>query len=256
MLYMVIWLIEYLYIQNESLEVKESNPKIELVEIKRKIPGLIEQLGHGKMKWAKEKQILKELEHLQRREVLLDGKIKEAESKIPFSIHRPRHNWYYGSMNKYDLKQHLHRCLKEIKDFEEQEKVAKMQRIPQMVELEKQISSLENKHNILKQEEQITKDCLLALEIQVKKQIALYERYCKLQKKAQELATQKKLDTLEKLSLREIEEFMSRWTNDDEFRANYIRSIELSLANRDLCSDGRMLLDPSEMIIASSTCTI
>uniref|UniRef100_A0A803LZS5 Uncharacterized protein n=1 Tax=Chenopodium quinoa TaxID=63459 RepID=A0A803LZS5_CHEQI len=231
--------------KNENLEVKESNPKTELVEIKRKIPRLVEQLGHGKTKWVKEKQILKELEHLQRREVLLDGKIKEAEPKIPKSIERrPRYlYWYYDSMNKYELKQHLCSCLKEIKEHEEQEKVAKMQRIPQMVELEKQISSLEKKYNILKQEEQKTKDCLLALEFQVNKQIALYEKYCKVQKMVQELATQKKLVTLEKLSLKEIEEFMSRWTNDNEFRANYIRSIQLSLANRDLCCDGRMLLN-------------
>uniref|UniRef100_A0A803NAZ7 Uncharacterized protein n=1 Tax=Chenopodium quinoa TaxID=63459 RepID=A0A803NAZ7_CHEQI len=100
-----------------------------------------------------------------------------------------------------------------------------MQRIPQMVELEKQISSLENKHNILKQEEQITKDCLLALEIQVKKQIALYERYCKLQKKAQELATQKKLDTLEKLSLREVKKIPDIFVSS----THYLSSFKMSL---------------------------
>ncbi|KNA24604.1 hypothetical protein SOVF_014160 [Spinacia oleracea] len=95
---------------NEDLE-EESDPDIELAEIAEKIEKLSSQLGHGKTNWATEKQLLKELEPLQRRRLILEAEVKQAEAKIPKSK-LIRHSkfeywqgWRFGS--KYELKRNI-----------------------------------------------------------------------------------------------------------------------------------------------------
>ncbi|XP_056690586.1 uncharacterized protein [Spinacia oleracea] len=169
---------------------------MEVKEIKERILKLSKRLGHGKTKWAEEKQILKELEHLQTQTELPNGQVKEAEAAI--EIHWCRN---YGS--KFDLKRYIHECLKKIREYEEQDKVAKLQCIPEIAKMERKLATLEKKYNIVKQEEEKANDRLVklqhipVLEMQVEKQVTLYKKYCKILNKAEELATHKSLATLE-----------------------------------------------------------
>ncbi|XP_021749114.1 proton pump-interactor BIP103-like [Chenopodium quinoa] len=239
---------------NEDLE-EESNPDIELAEIMERIEKLRVQVGHGKTNWAIEKQILKELEPLERRRELLEPEVKQANAKIPKATSHDEHWPYiygYGyARSKYDLKREIRKCVKRIREEVDpnygrnEQKQAEVER--QIFKIQKQLTPLENRYDIVKQEEEKATTTILKLQIQMKEEIALNDKFCKLQEKVKELVTKKDLVSLEELSCKNNEEFMSRWTHDDTFRANYATSVQQSLANRGLSKDGR-LQDLSEVI--------
>ncbi|KNA03766.1 hypothetical protein SOVF_205970, partial [Spinacia oleracea] len=190
---------------NEDLE-EESDPDIELAEIVKKIEELSSQLGHGKTNWATEKQFLKDLEPLQRRRVILEPEVKQAEAKIPKPQLVRRRNfeywqtWRHGS--KYELKRNIRKCLKEIRveypDFWNEKKLA--QRNQRVSQIEKELEFLEERFDILERKEEEATKSVMKLQIQRKYEIDLKHKYCELKQKVQELEIEKDWVLLEELS--------------------------------------------------------
>ncbi|XP_056691582.1 uncharacterized protein [Spinacia oleracea] len=191
--------------KNEDLE-EESDPDIELAEIVKKIEELSSQLGHGKTNWATEKQFLKDLEPLQRRRVILEPEVKQAEAKIPKPQLVRRRNfeywqtWRHGS--KYELKRNIRKCLKEIRvkhpDFWNGKKQA--QRNQRISQIEKELKPLEKRFDILKRKEEEASKSVIELQIQKKHEIDLKHKYCELKQKFQDFETETDWVLLEELS--------------------------------------------------------
>ncbi|XP_056691580.1 uncharacterized protein [Spinacia oleracea] len=190
---------------NENLE-EESDPDIELAEIVERIEKLSSQLGHGKTNWATEKQLLKELEPLQRRRSILEPEVKQAEAKVPKPrlVRYPNYEywqkWRYGS--KYELKRNIRKCLKEIRveypDFWNEKKLA--QRNQRVSQIEKELEFLEERFDILERKEEEATKSVMKLQIQRKYEIDLKHKYCELKQKVQELEIEKDWVLLEELS--------------------------------------------------------
>ncbi|KAK0591255.1 hypothetical protein LWI29_037562 [Acer saccharum] len=217
---------------------------------------------------AAKKQLLREINEGQQRVAV--GSLPSEEKLSEFIW------WSYNKIESQNNHKVRNTILKEIKQFEDEEKKAvananakgknllvsrkaiqdqirlinkiseelRKERLKETAELEvvdKDINFLRKKLNDLRRRREEAERLIQNMRRQQNEAKSRYYRYVSVLSTARELATEKQVKALEDLSLIEIDNFMSHWNNKSKvFRRDYKKMILTSLDHRQLSSDGRI----------------
>ncbi|KAK3184126.1 hypothetical protein Dsin_031412 [Dipteronia sinensis] len=219
---------------------------------------------------AKKKQLLREINEGQQRVAV--GSLPSEEKLSEFIW------WLYNKIESQNNHKVRNTILKEIKQFEDEEKKAienanakgknenplvsrkalqdqirlinkiseelRKERLKEISELEvvdKDINFLRKKLNDLRRRRDEAERHIQNMRRKQNEAKSRYYRYVSVLSTARELATKKEVKALEDLSLREIDNFMSHWNNKSKvFRRDYKKMIQTSLDHRQLSSNGRI----------------
>ncbi|CAA2955133.1 proton pump-interactor 1-like [Olea europaea subsp. europaea] len=200
-------------------------------ELNNLIKSLQYRIQHESIPLSEEKQILRELKQLE----------GTREKVIANAAERARIQDNLGE--KGAIQDHVKLIGVDLDGVRKEQEVvkAKLKQLDEKKEaIEKEINALQEELTVVAQNRDKTFGSIQELKKQREHGNSPFYQNRMLLVKAKELAANNDIEALKKLSVTEVEKFMSLWSSNKDFRDDYERRVLQSLDMRQLSHDGRM----------------
>eukprot|EP00252_Welwitschia_mirabilis_P004540 TRINITY_DN1486_c0_g1_i1.p1 TRINITY_DN1486_c0_g1~~TRINITY_DN1486_c0_g1_i1.p1 ORF type:complete len:627 (+),score=194.49 TRINITY_DN1486_c0_g1_i1:215-2095(+) len=200
-------------------------------ELERTIQNLRFNIEHGSNTLAEETKMVKEIQRLE----------KTRDKVIALEAMQAKLQETAGE--KEALQGHVKNLGSDL-DTVRKEQQAAWNKIKPLEEklkgVDAQIAALQEELNVAVQKREKAYETLLQLRKERDAGNLPYFQYRSILNNAKEMASKKDVAALRNFSLKEVEEFMSKWNSNKSFRDDYEKKLLSSLSYRQLSKDGRM----------------